>query len=659
MKKIILILLSFLVALTLVSCERNQGGQGADFNEQTTGSEGESTESAASSDTTSDPEETTAQSTQTQQTPGGETAEFIDKYVEYGTLVDVDALNVRSGAGSAFTRLGVLQKGETVEILEKNCEEADGYTWHKILYQGSVGYVVAGNQTDNFRFEFRHLTSSDDGSVKSEEVSFEKYIGTWRDGVNPPDFFTVIQKDNGEIQCGWGVYRLTSFYFVITAKDGEFTFEDEWGRMSGKIYFIDDSICVKVEETIMEGSWSGHLFTEKEENQSSESPALTFVSRQERLSWKDKIERILSDNHCYEYEKYGDIGVALMDLNFDHTPEVIVASEGGTMGNVNIKAYDLESGETICFLGDTPHYRYWDDIYLCVYGNDKGDYLIVNEGSLRNGLERYNLTSVLNEKNGEFKFDVLFEEVTESDDSRRYYYAGEEVDQIAFEKYYKERFRNEYREIAETKIQIVHWDSIDAKNEDEAISMMAAALVSSEQQFIDYDIDYKEAYLDFLKDKKDSHRAFALVFIDGDEIPELYMSGVCEADGDVICTLRNGVVTLQHLSRNGGGKYVEKSGNIINRNGHMGYYYDHAYKLDENGFTKTLDASYIERYVHIRNDEYDVYCEYFINGYPVSEAYYQNRVNAVFDFSNAISLHDGAVSYDEIVEQLQNGNTGN
>ena len=183
--------------------------------------------------------------------------------------------------------------------------------------------------------------------------------------------------------------------------------------------------------------------------------------------------------------------------------------------------------------------------------------------------------------------------------------------------------------------------------------MMAAALVSSDQQFIDYGIDYKEACLDFLKDKKDSHRAFALVFIDGDEIPELYMSGVSEAEGDVICTLRNGVVTLQHLSRNCGGKYVEKSGNIINRNGHMGYYYDHAYKLDENGFTKTLDASHIERYVRIGNDEYEVDREYFINGYPVSEAYYQNRVNGVFDFSKAVSLHENAVSYDEIVRQLE------
>ena len=37
--------------------------------------------------------------------------------------------------------------------------------------------------------------------------------------------------------------------------------------------------------------------------------------------------------------------------------------------------------------------------------------------------------------------------------------------------------------------------------------------------------DYKRAYLEFLKDKQESHRLFALVFIDNDDIPELYLKG--------------------------------------------------------------------------------------------------------------------------------------
>lgn len=68
-------------------------------------------------------------------------------YIEYGTLIDVDTLNVRSGAGTSYTILGTIRKGTTVEILQKNCATANGYTWHKIRYNNTDGYVVATNDT--------------------------------------------------------------------------------------------------------------------------------------------------------------------------------------------------------------------------------------------------------------------------------------------------------------------------------------------------------------------------------------------------------------------------------------------------------------------------------------------------------------------------------
>ena len=167
----------------------------------------------------------------------------------------------------------------------------------------------------------------------------------------------------------------------------------------------------------------------------------------------------------------------------------------------------------------------------------------------------------------------------------------------------------------------------------------------------------KVAYLDFLKDKKESHRLFSLVYIDNDDIPELYLSGVSEAEGDMICSFKNGVVVYQYLSRIGGGKYVEKSGSIINQNGHMGQYYDNVYKLDENGFSEVLNARYTERYEHIGNEEYNIYYEYFIDDTAVSEAEYNNAVNAAFDFLKAISFYDNAVSYEKIVEHLGGDNS--
>ena len=57
-------------------------------------------------------------------------------FVEYGTLVDVEALNVRAGAGTNYSILGTIRKGTTVEVLEQCCATGSGYIWHKILYNG-------------------------------------------------------------------------------------------------------------------------------------------------------------------------------------------------------------------------------------------------------------------------------------------------------------------------------------------------------------------------------------------------------------------------------------------------------------------------------------------------------------------------------------------
>ena len=412
--------------------------------------------------------------------------------------------------------------------------------------------------------------------------------------------------------------------------------------------------------------------TSTEEGSAEENTSYAFISKQERLTWKDHIITVLSGNNSYEQIEYGCLGAALMDLNLDNTPEVIVAYSGGSMGNVCIFAYDLESGEELCVLITTPHYQDSNNVYFCVHRNHDGNYILVNEGSLRGGLEWYLITSKLTE---DFKFDSIFEEVKTSDDNSRYYFDGNEVDKAEFEKQ-KEQFRNDYKAVAETQIKIVYWDTIEAKTKSEAIFEMADKLVNSEQQFIRFDIstptvnmnaqqtpaDYKQAYLDFLKDKKDPYRLFSLVYIDNDDIPELYLMGACEAQGDMVCSFKNGTVIEQQLRRTGGGKYIERSGDMINQNGNMGRCYTNVYKLNENGFTETFDALSSERVEYIGgkdigDEDYHFVYEYFVDDTPVSEVEYHNAVNAVFDFSRAIRLDENAVSYEEIIQQLQNGNS--
>lgn len=169
---------------------------------------------------------------------------------------------------------------------------------------------------------------------------------------------------------------------------------------------------------------------------------------------------------------------------------------------------------------------------------------------------------------------------------------------------------------------------------------------------IDATPEWKNAYLKFLEQEKDSYFSYALVYIDGDEIPELYLSGVSEAVGDSICAYKDGEVIEQQLNRIGGGWYIKKGGSFINQNGNMGHIYTHVYKLNGDGFTLTFEALSVERVEVLENDEYKLHYEYSIGEKTVNEAEYKSAVNAAFNFENAVRLNESEVNYDTIRQQI-------
>ena len=163
---------------------------------------------------------------------------------------------------------------------------------------------------------------------------------------------------------------------------------------------------------------------------------------------------------------------------------------------------------------------------------------------------------------------------------------------------------------------------------------------------------WKTAYLDFLETEKDWHRSYALAYIDDDDIPELYLSGDCEATGDSVCSYKNGAVIKQSMNRIGNVRYIERSGNIINQNGNMGYVLTHVYKLDENGFTLMFEATSVEHVELLENGEYALRYEYSIGNNHASKSEYDAAVNGAFDFDNSINLYENSANYDSICQQI-------
>ena len=164
---------------------------------------------------------------------------------------------------------------------------------------------------------------------------------------------------------------------------------------------------------------------------------------------------------------------------------------------------------------------------------------------------------------------------------------------------------------------------------------------------------WKQAYLSLLETMKDYHKPQALVYIDNDDIPELYLNGDCEATGDGIYSYKNGTVVEQRLKRTWGGRYIEKSGEIFNYNGNMGVYITDVYKLTDEGFYQTFSALTTETIEEWVNDEPVLSYGFFVEDVAVSEAEYHQARNAAFDYSQSIRFNENAVTYEVIKEQIE------
>ena len=58
--------------------------------------------------------------------------------------VNTSALNVRSGAGTGYARVGSVTQGQTVTIVD-SVKADDGYTWYKI--SGTTSGYVSGDDS--------------------------------------------------------------------------------------------------------------------------------------------------------------------------------------------------------------------------------------------------------------------------------------------------------------------------------------------------------------------------------------------------------------------------------------------------------------------------------------------------------------------------------
>ncbi len=164
--------------------------------------------------------------------------------------------------------------------------------------------------------------------------------------------------------------------------------------------------------------------------------------------------------------------------------------------------------------------------------------------------------------------------------------------------------------------------------------------------------DWKIAYINHLSVLDlSSTEGFSLIYVDNNDIPELFIMGGCEADGEKICSYNNGQITEHIFSRLYGTSYAEKSGIISHTNGNMGYYYSDIYELKNGVFTKLHESTMYE-------DSYDdnlgdfIY-KYTVDGVECDEATHTQKINSWANGMVFKSTSENLINYQEMMNILR------
>lgn len=147
---------------------------------------------------------------------------------------------------------------------------------------------------------------------------------------------------------------------------------------------------------------------------------------------------------------------------------------------------------------------------------------------------------------------------------------------------------------------------------------------------------WEEAYIDFINKMHVAESVtddwdYSLIYVDNDEIPELflYMGGM--ASGEMIVSFYDGTIGTMNRSRSGM-QYIEYGGLLYNGNGNTGLYPCNVYMLEKGVFSEIGTGWYSEYFDEQGNFEY----VYFWEDCAVTEAAFEASVDELIDRSKCI-----------------------
>lgn len=169
--------------------------------------------------------------------------------------------------------------------------------------------------------------------------------------------------------------------------------------------------------------------------------------------------------------------------------------------------------------------------------------------------------------------------------------------------------------------------------------------------------NWKNAYINYLQQDFSpyGYEGYALIDVNGDEIPELYMLGDCTASGERICTYNKGQV-IELYGWTYGTSYV-KGKNLLNvSGGHMDAYFDHIYKIENGEFVQLHMGDYgAEDNSQVKYDKEDnpIYI-YTWDDRIVTQSQYNELLNDYYNKYLPVYAHDEVCDINEIINKIKN-----
>lgn len=119
--------------------------------------------------------------------------------------------------------------------------------------------------------------------------------------------------------------------------------------------------------------------------------------------------------------------------------------------------------------------------------------------------------------------------------------------------------------------------------------------------------DWRHVYFDYIKQNIDTsaYKTFTLCYLDNDTIPEVCLMGSCYADGAILLSQYNGVVSA--LKCYWSPQYIERKGLISDGYAHSGTYGNNIYSLQYGTFQTIVETKAVwnwqDSFIFYLNDE--------------------------------------------------------